>query len=235
MIQEGFVEVLVYLVFIYCINNAMYFGPEFPDNREGPPYMKKCTGFCASRIIFIKHRILLSPMQVPGGPQAVWAASRLGWCWEIYRRRWSNPGADVQRRCHFVGSHGAKSIPPLWTKWLLYKSFLFILPCDCRSYSLISSVFSVGGSPGDAGLNLLHRRDGRTINLGGKTSVSLEPGVGWEIACLFFTYCSWTSDSSCVRDLSTFPMTVMGHWLQGSAHTSEGGDKDGWGGLASDF
>ncbi|XP_018428770.1 PREDICTED: 5-oxoprolinase isoform X1 [Nanorana parkeri] len=33
-----------------------------------------------------------------------------------------------------------------------------------------------GGSPGDAGLNLLHRHDGRTINLGGKTSVALEPG-----------------------------------------------------------
>ncbi|XP_068094216.1 5-oxoprolinase [Hyperolius riggenbachi] len=33
-----------------------------------------------------------------------------------------------------------------------------------------------GGSPGVAGLNLLHRQDGRTINLGGKTSVSLEPG-----------------------------------------------------------
>ncbi|XP_063777232.1 5-oxoprolinase isoform X1 [Pseudophryne corroboree] len=33
-----------------------------------------------------------------------------------------------------------------------------------------------GGSPGAAGLNLLHRGDGRTINLGGKTSVPLEPG-----------------------------------------------------------
>ncbi|XP_075067731.1 5-oxoprolinase isoform X2 [Mixophyes fleayi] len=32
------------------------------------------------------------------------------------------------------------------------------------------------GSPGAAGLNLLHRCDGRTINLGGKTSVPLEPG-----------------------------------------------------------
>ncbi|KAM3929038.1 5-oxoprolinase isoform 1-T1 [Leptodactylus fuscus] len=33
-----------------------------------------------------------------------------------------------------------------------------------------------GGSPGAPGLNLLHRNEGKTINLGGKTSVSLEPG-----------------------------------------------------------
>ncbi|XP_065520659.1 5-oxoprolinase-like, partial [Lathamus discolor] len=33
-----------------------------------------------------------------------------------------------------------------------------------------------GGSPGAPGLNLLLRRDGRTINLGGKSSVSVEPG-----------------------------------------------------------
>ncbi|XP_056378851.1 5-oxoprolinase isoform X1 [Hyla sarda] len=33
-----------------------------------------------------------------------------------------------------------------------------------------------GGSPGAPGLNLLHRSEGKTINLGGKTSVSLEPG-----------------------------------------------------------
>ncbi|PIO23846.1 hypothetical protein AB205_0014510 [Aquarana catesbeiana] len=56
-------------------------------------------------------------------------------------------------------------------------SFSFC-PVTAIFYMLISSVFSVGGSPGDAGLNLLHRRDGRTINLGGKTSVPLEPGVG---------------------------------------------------------
>ncbi|NWU98761.1 OPLA oxoprolinase, partial [Upupa epops] len=33
-----------------------------------------------------------------------------------------------------------------------------------------------GGSPGAVGLNLLLRRDGRTINLGAKTSVPVEPG-----------------------------------------------------------
>ncbi|KAM4688297.1 5-oxoprolinase isoform 1-T2 [Discoglossus pictus] len=33
-----------------------------------------------------------------------------------------------------------------------------------------------GGSPGAPGLNLLQRADKRTINLGGKTSVSLQPG-----------------------------------------------------------
>ncbi|XP_072007170.1 5-oxoprolinase [Engystomops pustulosus] len=33
-----------------------------------------------------------------------------------------------------------------------------------------------GGSPAAPGLNLLHRSEGKTINLGGKTSVSLDPG-----------------------------------------------------------
>ncbi|XP_062859373.1 5-oxoprolinase [Trichomycterus rosablanca] len=33
-----------------------------------------------------------------------------------------------------------------------------------------------GGQSGSAGLNLLHRADGRLLNLGAKTSVSLEPG-----------------------------------------------------------
>nr|XP_041570077.1 5-oxoprolinase-like [Taeniopygia guttata] len=38
-----------------------------------------------------------------------------------------------------------------------------------------------GGLPGAPGLNLLLRRDGRLINLGGKSSVSVEPG---DIFCL---------------------------------------------------
>ncbi|NXI30996.1 OPLA oxoprolinase, partial [Sterrhoptilus dennistouni] len=33
-----------------------------------------------------------------------------------------------------------------------------------------------GGLPGAPGLNLLLRRDGRTINLGGKSCVAVEPG-----------------------------------------------------------
>ncbi|XP_073522528.1 5-oxoprolinase-like isoform X1 [Phyllobates terribilis] len=33
-----------------------------------------------------------------------------------------------------------------------------------------------GGSPGAPGLNFLHRSEGKNINLGGKTSISLEPG-----------------------------------------------------------
>ncbi|XP_076146266.1 5-oxoprolinase [Alosa pseudoharengus] len=33
-----------------------------------------------------------------------------------------------------------------------------------------------GGESGEAGLNLLHRADGRVLNLGAKTTVSLEPG-----------------------------------------------------------
>ncbi|MEQ2254235.1 hypothetical protein ILYODFUR_001632 [Ilyodon furcidens] len=39
-----------------------------------------------------------------------------------------------------------------------------------------------GGEDGAAGLNLLHRADGRILNLGAKTSVSLEPG---DMFCLY--------------------------------------------------
>lgn len=35
----------------------------------------------------------------------------------------------------------------------------------------------IGGEPGARGLNLLIRKDGRTVNLGGKTSVTVYPGV----------------------------------------------------------
>lgn len=45
-------------------------------------------------------------------------------------------------------------------------------------YSTSSNMmFFPGGEAGAAGLNLLHRNDGRVLNLGGKTSVSLQPGV----------------------------------------------------------
>lgn len=36
---------------------------------------------------------------------------------------------------------------------------------------------AAGGEPGASGLNLLIRKDGRTVNLGGKTSVTVYPGV----------------------------------------------------------
>ncbi|VDK54375.1 unnamed protein product [Anisakis simplex] len=36
-----------------------------------------------------------------------------------------------------------------------------------------------GGKPGKRGLNLLHKRSGRTVNLGGKNSVNVEAGVGF--------------------------------------------------------
>ncbi|XP_047204899.1 5-oxoprolinase isoform X1 [Girardinichthys multiradiatus] len=39
-----------------------------------------------------------------------------------------------------------------------------------------------GGEDGAAGLNLLHRADGRILNLGAKTSISLEPG---DMFCLY--------------------------------------------------
>ncbi|TKS87865.1 5-oxoprolinase [Collichthys lucidus] len=45
-----------------------------------------------------------------------------------------------------------------------------------RPYGLL------GGEDGAAGLNLLHRADGRVLNLGAKTSISLQPG---DIFCLY--------------------------------------------------
>lgn len=55
-----------------------------------------------------------------------------------------------------------------------------------------------GGEDGAAGLNLLHRADGRVLNLGAKTSVSLQPGVRLQV------YLSWHF---------TFQITVIIHWI----------------------
>lgn len=54
------------------------------------------------------------------------------------------------------------------------------LPLLTPSSSLSSPI---GGEPGARGLNLLIRKDGRTVNLGGKTSVTVYPGVR-EGACV---------------------------------------------------
>ena len=44
--------------------------------------------------------------------------------------------------------------------------------------NIISQPYGLmGGEPGARGLNLLIRKDGRTVNLGGKTSVPVYPGV----------------------------------------------------------
>lgn len=51
-----------------------------------------------------------------------------------------------------------------WNCVILFNNVLFL--------------FWSGGEAGAAGLNLLHRADGRVLNLGAKTSVSLQPGVG---------------------------------------------------------
>lgn len=55
--------------------------------------------------------------------------------------------------------------------WRVFTSFLFCL------LSLLSSCHWSGGEDGAAGLNLLHKADGRLLSLGAKTSVSLQPGV----------------------------------------------------------
>lgn len=47
---------------------------------------------------------------------------------------------------------------------------------DARDVINIYALFT-GGGPGERGLNLLIRRDGRTINLGPKTAVAVQPGV----------------------------------------------------------
>lgn len=50
--------------------------------------------------------------------------------------------------------------------------------CGARaSLDALCLTSAAGGKPGARGLNLLIRKDGRTINLGGKTSVAVSPGV----------------------------------------------------------
>lgn len=52
--------------------------------------------------------------------------------------------------------------------------------CSHFPYLILKNVIFCwwsGGDDGVAGLNLLHRAEGRVLNLGAKTSVSLDPGV----------------------------------------------------------
>jgi len=55
-----------------------------------------------------------------------------------------------------------------------------------REFHLFTTLFSViinqsffllGGEPGSPGLSLLLKADGRIVNLGGKASVNIKPGV----------------------------------------------------------
>ncbi|XP_065520206.1 5-oxoprolinase [Lathamus discolor] len=88
---------------------------------------------------------------VPGGAAALRAAAGLGRRRALARRGRPGPGAAVP------GAAGAGG---------------------CLSERRVLRPYGLrGGSPGAPGLNLLLRRDGRTINLGGKSSVSVEPGV----------------------------------------------------------
>lgn len=54
------------------------------------------------------------------------------------------------------------------------------------SWAPPTSPLLAGGEPGARGLNLLIRKDGRTVNLGGKTSVPVYPGVRVELCPLSF-------------------------------------------------
>lgn len=56
----------------------------------------------------------------------------------------------------------------------------------------------VGGEPGERGLNLLIRKDGRTVNLGGKTSVTVYPGV---------------RDAACVVNIRDAKILIWLGWL----------------------
>ncbi|ELW63391.1 5-oxoprolinase [Tupaia chinensis] len=51
-----------------------------------------------------------------------------------------------------------------------------------REEALLSVLTERRGEPGARGLNLLTRKDGRTVNLGGKTSVTVYPG---DVFCLY--------------------------------------------------
>lgn len=54
------------------------------------------------------------------------------------------------------------------SQWLYDKSLCQLSP---------TSPCCLGGEDGAAGLNLLHKADGRVLNLGAKNSISLQPGV----------------------------------------------------------
>ena len=54
-------------------------------------------------------------------------------------------------------------------------------------YSELISYFCVGGEPGEKGENLMIYKDGRTVNLGGKTSVDCHAGVRILSSALFYS------------------------------------------------
>jgi hypothetical protein len=73
----------------------------------------------------------------------------------------------------------------------LHPSPLPYLLCPCV-------VFFAGGGPGARGLNLLIRADGRTINLGPKNAVTIQPGVSMTNRFVYGVYAfppSWSPRS----------------------------------------
>lgn len=87
-----------------------------------------------------------------------------------------------------------------------------------------------GGANGAAGLNLLHKTDNRVLNLGGKNSVSLQPGVRQPSVCYNEPH-PWVSCHFCCSclgklgsrnkldvfiasgDVSVSNTLIYGHWL----------------------
>lgn len=63
-----------------------------------------------------------------------------------------------------------------------------IFDFDMITHFLLCLLCWLGGEDGAAGLNLLHRADGRVLNLGAKTSISLQPGVRMHNACVSKKY-----------------------------------------------
>ena len=54
---------------------------------------------------------------------------------------------------------------------------MLLLDVFLYSRKKLFALFLSGGEPGSPGLNLLLKADGRIINLGGKASVNIKPGV----------------------------------------------------------
>ena len=59
---------------------------------------------------------------------------------------------------------------------------MLVTPGSERVHDIMNLI--LGGEPGSPGLSLLLKTDGRIINLGGKASVKMKPGVSNKSRCI---------------------------------------------------